>query len=179
MAPTFSRSRLSAGLNQTITALCVLFILAMLGISFSGFFYMILTGDALSWTYSLARLFIPWLGLLSLTVAFWHGEHIAMTAIIGILPKPAVTLLHWVNTALVALFAGLLIWYGWRFFMRSSDIYMVSDAIQVPAKFVTACLPVTGAVLMAHVLLGANLLIEESPMDEARELGAGEKDNRP
>ncbi|WP_226575828.1 TRAP transporter small permease [Acuticoccus sediminis] len=176
---TFSRSRLSAGLNRTVSTVCVLFILAMLAISFSGFFYMILTGDALSWTYSLARLFIPWLGLLSLTVAFWHGEHIAMTAIIAILPRTAVTVLHYVNTALVALFAGLLIWYGWKYFAKSTDIYMVSDTIQIHAKWVTACVPVTGLVLLIHVLCGANLLDEESPMEEARELAAGEKDNRP
>lgn len=176
---TFSRSRLSAGLNRAITALCVLFVLAMLGISFSGFFYMVLTGDALSWTYSLARLFIPWLGLLSITVAFWHGEHIAMTAIIGLLPRAGVTLLHWVNTGLVALFSALLVWYGTKFFLSSTDIYMVSDAIQIPAKWVTAAVPATGLVLLAHVLCGAKLLDEHSPMEEARELAAGQKDNRP
>ncbi len=176
---TFSRSRLSSGLNSAVTTVCVLFVLAMLSISFSGFFYMIVTGDALSWTYSLARLFIPWLGLLSLTVAFWHGEHIAMTAIIGLLPRTAVSVLHWVNTGLVALFSGLLIWYGGKFFASSTDIYMVSDTIQIPAKWVTAAVPVTGVVLLAHVLCGANLLDEESPMEEARELAAGEKDNRP
>ena len=45
-----------------------------LAISFIGFFYMAVTGEALSWTYSLARLFVPWIGMLSITVAFKAGE---------------------------------------------------------------------------------------------------------
>ena len=170
---------ISATLNRIVTTVCVLTVLAMLSISFSGFFYMIVTGDALSWTYSLARLFIPWLGLLSLTVAFWHGEHIAMTALMAVLPGPVVRALHYVNTALVALFAGLLIWYGWDFFMKSTDIYMVSDTIQIPAKWVTASVPASGLVILIHVLCGANLLDERSLADEARELAAGDIDNRP
>lgn len=177
MTPTLAN--ISAALNRTITTVCVLFVMAMLSISFSGFFYMIVTGDALSWTYSLARLFIPWLGLLSLTVAFWHGEHIAMTALMGVLPGPVVRALHYVNTALIALFAGLLIWYGWDFFMKSRDIYMVSDTIQIHAKWVTAAVPVSGLVLLVHVLCGTNMLDEKSLAEEARELAAGDLDNRP
>jgi len=41
---------------------CVACVLAMLGISFTGFVYTLVTGGALSWTYSLARLFLPWIG---------------------------------------------------------------------------------------------------------------------
>ncbi len=170
---------ISETLNRIVTLVCVLFVLAMLSISFSGFFYMIVTGDALSWTYSLARLFIPWLGLLSLTIAFWHGEHIAMTALMSILPKPVVRALHYVNTGLIALFAVLMIWYGWDFFMKSRDIYMVSDTIQIHAKWVTAAVPATGLVLLIHVLCGANLLDERSLAEEARALASHEVDNRP
>src|SRR5690625_7345915 len=57
--------RISRVVNQVATAFCVGCVVAMLGISVIGAFYMVITGDALSWTYSLSRLFIPWLGLRS------------------------------------------------------------------------------------------------------------------
>ena len=64
---------LSDAVNRLAIAACVACVLAMLAISFAGFFYMALTGQALSWTYSLARLFVPWIGMLSITVAFKAG----------------------------------------------------------------------------------------------------------
>lgn len=177
MAPM--STRISSALNRAVTTACVLFVLAMLAISFFGAAYMMITGDALSWTYSLARLFIPWLGLLSLTVAFWHGEHIAMTALLGLLPHRLVRMLHHLNAGLIALFAGLLVWYGWRYFAASGDIYMVSDTIQIHSQWVTAAVPATGLVLLVHVLCGANMIDERSLAEEARDLAAGEVDNRP
>ena len=59
--------RSSDALNRAVVAFCVGCVIAMLAISFVGFFYMIVTGEALSWTYSLARLFIPWIGMLSIS----------------------------------------------------------------------------------------------------------------
>ena len=43
--------RLSDSLNRAAIAFCVACVIAMLAISFIGFFYMMGTGEALSWTY--------------------------------------------------------------------------------------------------------------------------------
>lgn len=148
---------LSDAVDHAVSVFCVACVLVMLGISFVGFFYMIITGSALSWTYSLARLFIPWLGLLSITVAFKRGEHIAMTSLLQVLPAPAVTVIRAVNRLIVLLFAGLLVWFGWKYLLSSIDYYMVSDQIQIHARFVVAVVPATGLVLALHVLGGGNL----------------------
>ncbi|WP_108661854.1 TRAP transporter small permease [Acuticoccus kandeliae] len=171
-----SRALISAKLNEIVSAICVIFVCAMLSISFAGFFYMIITGDALSWTYSLARLFIPWVGLLSITVAFVYGEHIAMTSLLGIMPAPIVRVLKAVNYGVVALFAVLMIYYGTTFFLASTDVYMVSDQIQIHARWVVASVPLTGLVLLVHVLCGADLLSTETPMHEAEHFAAGDKE---
>jgi TRAP-type C4-dicarboxylate transport system permease small subunit len=134
----------------------------MLGISFIGFFYMILTGAALSWTYSLARLFIPWIGLLSITVAFKRGEHIAMNSVLNVLPSAVVSVLGLVNRAVLVLFSGLMVWHGWRYLQGSTDYYMVSDQIQIHARWVAASVPVSGAVLLVHVLAGSRV-VEGAP----------------
>lgn len=149
---------LSDRVNRLVVAFCVACVLAMLSISFIGFFYMIVTGAALSWTYSLARLFIPWVGMLSITVAFKGGEHVAMSMLLRVLPARLALALRYASLGLIALFALLLVWFGWDFFISSRQIYMVSDQIQIHGRWVAACVPVTGLVLLVHLADGLNLL---------------------
>jgi len=155
--------RASDRLNASVIAFCVACVIAMLAISFVGFFYMLSTGEALSWTYSLARLFIPWIGMLSITVAFKGGEHVAMSMMLRVLPARFATVLRWVGIGFVALFAILLLWFGWDFFLGSNQYYMVSDQIQVHARWITACMPVTGLILAIHLVSGLDLLEPLNP----------------
>jgi TRAP-type C4-dicarboxylate transport system permease small subunit len=169
--PLPSLSRVSDVLNHVVTAVCVGCVLVMLGISFIGVFYTIITGGALSWTYSLARLFIPWIGLLSITVAFKGGEHIAMTSLLEVMPTPVSTVLRGVIRAVLIVFAGLMMWYGWRYLVGSTDYYMVSDQIQIHARWVAASIPITGLVLLVHALTGSKV-VEASPGLGAPEIKA-------
>ena len=172
MSPALAR--ISEVLDQAVTVFCVGCLLVMLGISFTGFFYMVITGDALSWTYSLARLFIPWLGLLSITVAFRRGEHIAMSSLMEILPRPIGLAARAANYVIVGVFALLLIWFGADYAIGSRDYYMVSDQIQIHSRWVTSAVPITGIVLLVHVLCGVNLfdppnLLEETGLEVSSE----------
>ena len=144
--------------NKIALLCCVLCVLAMLSISFVGFFYMLVTGEALSWTYSLARLFIPWIGMLSITVAFHGGEHVAMNILSRLVPVPLVAVLRLATIVSVALFAALLLWFGWQFFVSTSQYYMVSDQLQIHGRWVAACVPASGAILLIHLIKGAGLL---------------------
>jgi len=154
--------RFSAGINRIALYCCVLCIVAMLSISFAGFFYMVVTGEALSWTYSLARLFIPWIGMLSITVAFHSGEHVAMNIVERLVPAPLATLLNVVVLISVGVFAALLLWFGWDFLESSTQIYMVSDQLQVDGRWVAGCVPVSGAILLVHLINGVRLLHPQS-----------------
>jgi len=158
---------LSDRLNAAVIAFCVACVLAMLAISFAGFLYMAATGEALSWTYSLARLFIPWIGMLSITVAFKNGEHVAMNMLLRLVPLRVAALLRWAGVVLIALFALLLAWFGWDFFVGSNQYYMVSDQIQIHARWVAACMPVAGAILLAHLACGTDLLEPLDPEADA------------
>lgn len=160
-------------LNRIVIGVCIACVLLMLAISFAGFLYQLVTGAALSWTYSLARLFIPWIGMLSITVAFKTGEHVAMAVLLHSLPRSVLKLITWVNLAIIGLLAVLLIWFGWRFFISSTHINMVSDQIQVHQRFVAACVPVTGLILLVHLASGHALLDLSDPEAEAEELIRG------
>lgn len=150
--------RFSDALNRLALAVCVGCVLAMLTISFVGFFYMAFTGAALSWTYSLARLFIPWIGMLSITVAFKSGEHVAMSLLPQGLPTALAAVLRHASLSLIAVFALMLIWFGWDFVSTTTQFYMVSDQIQIHGRWVAACVPVTGLVLLVHTVNGRALL---------------------
>ncbi|MDX6751964.1 TRAP transporter small permease subunit [Geminicoccaceae bacterium 1502E] len=167
----------SDAVDRAVTAICVVSILVMLGISFVGFFYMIITGAALSWTYSLARLFIPWLGLLSITVAFKRGEHIAMSSLLEILPTRLAGLFRVCNRGILLLFALMMVWFGMKYTISSTDYFMVSDQIQIHARFVTVVAPISGLILVIHVLGGGNLFDPPDLLepDELNAVPAGRK----
>ena len=162
--------KLSDGVNRLTIAACVLCVLVMLSISFIGFFYMIATGAALSWTYSLARLFVPWIGMLSIAIAFKTGEHIAVSMLVRALPPAWSLALRYASLVLIAVFALLLIWFGWAFFQASNQFYMVSDQIQVDGRWVSACVPITGLILLIHLACGLDLLEPLDPEAAMRDL---------
>ncbi|MBK1670180.1 hypothetical protein CKO28_19280 [Rhodovibrio sodomensis] len=158
--------------NQGAITVCVACVLAMLGISFTGFVYTIFTGGALSWTYSLARVFLPWIGLISITIAFYHGEHVAMTVLVKLLPQVVVRATAIACLAVIAVFAVMLVWYGWQFFLNARQTYMVSAHIQIPQYYTAIAVPITGAVTLLHLVHGVSLLEHQMTPDAAYVDGA-------
>ncbi|MGM0691928.1 MAG: TRAP transporter small permease [Pseudomonadota bacterium] len=150
--------RLSDVVNQVAIVMCVACVLIMLGISFTAFLYKLATGSTLSWTYSLARLFLPWIGFLSMTISLRYGEHVAMTLLIRSLPRVLIKVAAGLCLGVIALFALMLIWYGWGFFEGASQIYMVSDQIQISAKFTAIVVPLSGVIILLHLVQGFDLL---------------------
>ena len=119
--------RFSDAVNRLALFICVVCVLSMLSISFVGFFYMVITGEALSWTYSLARLFIPWIGMLSITVAFHGGEHVAMSMVPRLAPRSLAVAMRYAVLASVAVFAGLLLWLGSYLYDYQIEFYEPRD----------------------------------------------------
>lgn len=162
--------RLSDTLNAVVIYLCIALVGVMLAISFAGSFYMVVTGDSLSWTYSLARLFVPWIGLLSSTVALRYGEHVAMTLVSRQLPRRWALALQWLVLGAIALLGLLLVETGWDFFLNSTQYYMVSDQFQVHHRWIAAAVPVAGLIMLVHLAHGTALL------DGSRDVVGAERD---
>ncbi|MEJ8472537.1 TRAP transporter small permease [Roseibium algae] len=145
-------------LNTCVIIVCALAITAMLTISFVGALYQAITGDSLSWTYSLARQFIPWIGLLSITVAFKNGEHVAMTMLADSFPFAIRQWVERVVVGLIFVFAVFMIYEGTYFFIDSNQLVMISDQIQISQRWVAISVPITGGVLLVHTSCGRALL---------------------
>lgn len=143
---------ISNGLNQLAIYACIVFFFFMLAISATGTLYKIITGDGLSWTFSLSRQFLPWFALLSITVAFHSKEHVAMTLVLSRLPARARSVLNVFILSIWATLGVILVIYGGSFAIETTQIVMISDQIQIPQRLVLLCLPVTGAILVVHAI---------------------------
>ena len=100
--------------------------------------------------------------MLSITIAFKGGEHVAMNLLLGLVPAGITRAMQWTSVALIGLFALLLLWFGWDFFLGSNQYYMVSDQLRIHGRWVAACMPVSGAILLVHLADGVRLL--EAPL---------------
>ncbi len=156
----------SRWVNRVAIVICIACVVAMLAISFTGFLYTVFTGGALSWTYSLARIFLPWIGMISITIALYSGEHVAMTILVKLLPKPLLRVFAIACLVVIAVFALLLVWYGWQFFINARQTYMVSDMIQIPQHYTAVAVPLTGVITLLHLVNGFSLLEHFVKTDE-------------
>ena len=150
--------RISDIVNTVVIVLGVLFVVTMLVLSTIGITYQLIFGSALTWSYSLTRLFLPWLAMLSVTVAFKSGEHVAISMAIKYLSPKMVRATQVLNLTFVGLFAVALIWYGLIFFENSTQLFMVSDTLQISHKWTALSIPVCGLIMCVHLLSGLSLV---------------------
>lgn len=166
----------SDGLNRAVIALCVALVVAMLTLSTLGIFFETwlalaeylgvshwFRGGPVDWAFShtrpsLTRLVLPWLAMLSTTVAFKFGEHIAIALAVRNLPPRWFRAVQIVNLGAVAFYGVILAWYGYGFFVNSTQIFMVSELLQVSHKWTAASVPVAGMIMCVHLLSGISLI---------------------
>ena len=117
--------RISDIVNIIVIVFGVLFVVTMLVLSTIGITYQLVFRSVLTWSYSFTRLFLPWLAMLSVTVAFKSGEHVAISMAIKYLSPKMLRATQFLNLAFVGLFAVALIWYGLVFFENSTQLFMV------------------------------------------------------
>ena len=181
----FGLRRISDGVNQATIAVCAVILALMLAISAAGILLELLLallsriGQAslfdsgpLAFAYantrpSLFRLFLPWLGMLSITVAFKYGEHIAIGAVARLLPRWAARLAQAINLAAIAIFGLALVWYGITFFRDATNLYIISSSLQVSHHWTAAAVPVAGLILWLHLVDGLALLEERGVLSAA------------
>jgi len=96
--------------------------------------------------------------MLSVTVAFKSGEHVAISMAIKYLSPKMVRATQFLNLTFVGLFAVALIWYGLVFFENSTQLFMVSDTLQISHKWTALSIPVCGLIMCVHLLSGVSLV---------------------
>jgi TRAP-type C4-dicarboxylate transport system permease small subunit len=149
---------ISDWVNRLVLVVCVAMITVMFTISVVGIAHQAFYGSALTWSNSLARLFVPWIAMLSLTVAFKRGEHIAMGMIASRAPAWMLRIAQGVGVLVIGLFGVALFWYGIGFFRDSTQLFMISDFLQISHQWVAVAVPLSGLILIVHLADGVALL---------------------
>ena len=144
--------------NRIVIIFGVFFVVTMLMLSTIGITYQLVFSSALTWSYSLTRLFLPWLAMLSVTVAFKSGEHVAISMGLKYFSPKMLRATQILNLVFVGLFSAALIWYGLVFFENSTQLFMVSDTLQISHKWTALSVPVCGLIMCVHLLSGVLLV---------------------
>ena len=100
---------------------------------------------------------------------FEDGEHVAMTLLVRSLPKVMVQVAAGLSLGVIGLFALILTWYGWDYFTSATQVYMVSDQIHIPCKVTAIVVPISGVIMLLHLVHGFALL--EHFIDEQDVIG--------
>lgn len=102
-----------------------------------------------------------------MTISLRYGEHVAMTLLVRSLPRVMVQVAAGLCLAVIGLFALMLTWYGWDYFISATQVYMVSDQIRIPSKVTAIVVPLSGVIILLHLVHGFALLehfIDEQDM---------------
>src|SRR4051794_780432 len=103
------------------------------------------------WSDELAAILFLWLAMLGSVIAFQRGEHMRMTAIVGMLGPRARAFLDVVAVAAPLAFLLLVIHPAYEF--AADEIYVTTPALEIPNAWRAAALPVGIALMMLVALL--------------------------
>ncbi|WP_342709787.1 TRAP transporter large permease subunit [Bradyrhizobium sp. B124] len=103
------------------------------------------------WSDELAGILFLWLAMLGSVIAFQRGEHMRMTAIVGVLSAEARAFLDVVAAAASLAFLVLVVWPAYEF--AADEAFVTTPALEIVNSWRAAALPIgIGLMLIAAVL---------------------------
>ena len=91
-----------------------------------------------------------------MTISLRYGEHVAMTLLVRSLPKVMVQVAAGLSLGVIGLFALILTWYISN--LTTSATQVVSDQIRIPSKVTAIVVPISGVIMLLHLVHGFALL---------------------
>ena len=103
------------------------------------------------WSDELAAILFLWLAMLGSVIAFQRGEHMRMTAIVGMLGPRARAFLDVVAVAAALAFLVLIIHPAYEF--AAEEVYVTTPALEIANSWRAAAMPVGIVLMMAVAVL--------------------------
>ena len=153
-------------LREPEKILCAVIFLAMTGIGFVNVVVRYLTNRSFAATEELLVNGFLLLTVLGAAIAARRGEHLAVTILYDVLPRPGRVLLLWMSLALGIVLLLLSAWFCWQLLMYQLRSGTASYALQLPAWYYTVGLPF--AFLLVAVRQVQHTLHLHSELSEAR-----------
>jgi tripartite ATP-independent transporter DctM subunit len=133
-------------LGLTVEVLAAILIAAEIVILFAGVVSRYFLHYPLIWSDEIASILFLWLGVLGAVVAFQRGEHMRMTAFVGMASPRVQAFLEAVAVAAALVFLVLLVEPGYEYI--NDEAFVTTPALELSSAWRAAALPI-GFVLMA------------------------------
>src|SRR5215212_5710614 len=152
--PTGSRhwtSRVNSVLVTLVEIPAAFLVVAEIVVLFAGILARYVFHKPIVWSDELAALLFLWLAMLGSVIAFQRGEHMRMTAIVGMLQPRARAFLDVVAVAAALAFLMLVIHPAYEF--AADEIYVTTPALEIANSWRAAALPVGIGLMLLVALL--------------------------
>ncbi|UWU82867.1 TRAP transporter large permease subunit [Bradyrhizobium yuanmingense] len=138
-------------LGLIVAVPAALLVLAEIAVLSAGIVSRYVFRSPIVWSDELAGILFLWLAMLGSVIAFQRGEHMRMTAIVGILSAEVRAFLDVVAAAASLAFLVLVVWPAVEF--AADEVFVTTPALEIVNSWRAAALPVgIGLMLIAAVL---------------------------
>ena len=152
-------------LNEFIYKITGTLVLLLFGLVLYGIFFRYFLGNPLSWVLPISRLILVWIGLLSISIAFKEGQHIALGGFVSMLPMVIKKIILGLGYILILIYLFILVWEGFPIALQSTQLIMISAKFQIPTTWSMMAVPVSALINLIH-LLPIPLLIQRNIKDK-------------
>lgn len=134
---------------RALRTVCFLLMLAMVAVTFTQVLARYVFSNSLSWSDEVGRYIFVWMTFLGAAMAVRNKQHVALDAIVNVLPpvlRKASLIVSYVS---MMIFTSVLIYGGFKFVARGSR--QISSALEIPMHYVYIVLPVGGVLILAYL----------------------------
>jgi tripartite ATP-independent transporter DctM subunit len=142
---------IEGALSRTIELLAAALVVVETVILLAGIIARYVFRAPLLWSDELASVLFTWLALLGSAVAFRRGEHMRMTAAVGMLPQAVREFLEVLSTSMATAFLILILPAAMD--LAHEEYLMLTPALEIPGSWRAAALPVGAGIMAAFGLL--------------------------
>jgi tripartite ATP-independent transporter DctM subunit len=138
-------------LAHVVAVPAALLVLAEIAVLSAGIVARYVFRSPIVWSDELAGILFLWLAIFGSVIAFQRGEHMRMTAIVGILRAEVRAFLDVVAAAASLAFLALVVWPAYEF--AADEAFVTTPALEIVNAWRAAALPIgIGLMLIAAVL---------------------------
>src|ERR687886_1452803 len=153
--PTGSRRRFAAQVSSVFARLvevpAALLVVAEIIVLLAGILARYVFHAPIVWSDELAGMLFLWLAMLGSVIAFQRGEHMRMTAVVGMLGPRARAFLDVVATAAPLAFLLLIVHPAYEF--AADEAYVTTPALEIANSWRAAALPIGFGLMILVALL--------------------------
>ncbi|NYT77117.1 TRAP transporter small permease [Alcaligenaceae bacterium] len=132
--------------------LCAILFMAMTLLGFVNVMVRYLTNYSLASTEELLTHGFLLLTILGAAIAARSGDHLAVTLLYDLAPRPVRKLILIVSTLLAAFLLAMSAWFFWQLLMNQVSSGLKSYALSVPAWYYTVALPFAFAIVLIRYI---------------------------